>query len=460
MRIQVSVAFSIILFCITLFSTTYRYDVKMMGIPVGSTSESWTTETKNGVCTITMHSRSTLNIARGTASISMQTETKTVAHCKTFFPISIHSSAKEGGTATHIDATVTGNTLNGTISRNGVSETHSIKLPKNAILFSHLFKAFPEKEFLAGKKNIPVVNDETLSMISLTPLAKKTAQGLEITVMFSGVPIVSTLKNGIIQTSSLQGGIITYTLQGGTLKPPAVTKQATDMLSSSALINRGKTINRPRNTKEVTFVIRGKNIPEIPASCSQEIIKMDGENIKIISKSHAKCRGSASLADITGNIYEDINNPLIQKTAKKLFSTSHSNAEFIQKTISYVFDRISDKSYKHGSLSASEALKKRSGDCTEHSTLLSALLKSQGVPVKMLYGIVLTKDNRFFFHNWNAVFNGNTWTPVDATMNLIPTDASRIIISMGGNSAGSREQVAISVINFLNKLSISVVEAH
>lgn len=450
----------ILLFYTALFGETYRYDVKMLGIPVGETVETWTKSTKNSVCVTTFHSVSNLTVSRGASSITMQTKSTTKAHCDTFFPISIHSEATEGSTTTHIDATITGNKLTGRVSRNGVSEKHSLSLPKNTILFSHLYKAFSEKQFLKGTGPVAILNSETLSIMSMNPKAKTTTNGIEISILLSGIPIASIVKNGIIVTSSLQGGLITYALQGSPIPAPPVAQKSTDMLSSSALTNKGKRIRSPRSTKNVTFVITGKDIPEIPNSCSQMVVRKSSTKVEVTSLSKPTCKGNAQVSDISGNIYEDVDNKFIQKTAHKLFVSSHSNAEFIQKAISFVFDHIKDKSYKHGSLSASEVLKKRSGDCTEHSTLLSALLKSQGVPVRMLYGIVLTTDKRFLFHNWNAVFNGDRWTPVDATMNLIPADASRIVISIGGNSAGSREHVAISILNFLNKLSISVLESH
>ena len=105
-------------------------------------------------------------------------------------------------------------------------------------------------------------------------------------------------------------------------------------------------------------------------------------------------------------------------------------------------------------MSASEVLRTKSGDCTEHSALFAALSRAAGIPAKMVYGVVLNANGEFFFHNWNEAFADGKWISVDSTFNLIPADSSRITLIYGGSNSRSREQVSLSVLKFLNNTKI------
>ncbi len=453
--------FLFFLFSLSLYSLhaseVYRYTIFLAGVPVGEATDTWEKTTYNGRCAISLHSTTAISISRGKSTFATTTDSTTVAECDTFYPISIHAISTEGDSKTVIDALVVNGILKGSISRNGVSEPHTLSVPKGTQLFSHIYRAFSDKQFLAGVGKLSILNDETLGLISMTPKAKKVSDGVEVTVAYQGIPISAVIRDGIVRSLSMKNGLITYRIKGS--DAPSTRTVAPDMLALSALHNKGISIASPRRAKRVVFTLRGDSIPSIPETCFQKV-RRSKDSVTVTVLSTHSCKGTASSSDLAQTIYITSNNPAIQKQSKQLLNASKTTEEFVQKTVSFVFDHITDKSYKHGMLAADEVLKGRSGDCTEHSTLLAALLRAQGIPVKMLYGIVLTKDNRFFFHNWNAVFTGSGWTPVDATMNQIPADAARIVISVGGSTSTSRENVAVSVINFLQGISVSVKEAH
>ena len=107
-------------------------------------------------------------------------------------------------------------------------------------------------------------------------------------------------------------------------------------------------------------------------------------------------------------------------------------------------------------MSASEVLRLKSGDCTEHSTLFAALGRAAGIPVKMVFGIILNPNGELFFHNWNEAFADGKWVTIDSTFDMVPADSSRISLIYGGSNSKSREQVSLSVLKFLNNTKIFV----
>ena len=79
--------------------------------------------------------------------------------------------------------------------------------------------------------------------------------------------------------------------------------------------------------------------------------------------------------------------------------------------------------------SAREALRTRVGDCNEHATLLTALLRASGIPARLSIGLVYTRE-KFYYHAWTEAYLGE-WISMDATLNQMPADASHIKLIEG-----------------------------
>jgi len=79
--------------------------------------------------------------------------------------------------------------------------------------------------------------------------------------------------------------------------------------------------------------------------------------------------------------------------------------------------------------SAREALRTRVGDCNEHATLLTALLRASGIPARLSIGLVYTRQ-KFYYHAWTEAYLGG-WISMDATLNQMPADASHIKLVEG-----------------------------
>jgi hypothetical protein len=79
--------------------------------------------------------------------------------------------------------------------------------------------------------------------------------------------------------------------------------------------------------------------------------------------------------------------------------------------------------------SAREALRTRIGDCNEHATLLTALLRASGIPARLSIGLVYTRQ-KFYYHAWTEAYLGE-WVSMDATLNQMPVDASHIKLVEG-----------------------------
>ena len=102
--------------------------------------------------------------------------------------------------------------------------------------------------------------------------------------------------------------------------------------------------------------------------------------------------------------------------------------------------------------SALEVLKTRTGDCNEHATLLTALLRAVGIPARMCAGLVYMRG-MFYYHAWCEIYLGQ-WVSADPTFNQMPADVSHIRLTTGGTD----RQVAI--IGLVDRIGLEIVEYH
>jgi hypothetical protein len=82
--------------------------------------------------------------------------------------------------------------------------------------------------------------------------------------------------------------------------------------------------------------------------------------------------------------------------------------------------------------SALETLETMRGDCNEHATLVTALLRSLKVPARLAVGIAyLPERQRFFYHAWVEVWAGQ-WVAIDPTFGQLPADVGHVRFVVGG----------------------------
>ncbi|MEO1369421.1 MAG: transglutaminase domain-containing protein, partial [Acidobacteriota bacterium] len=82
---------------------------------------------------------------------------------------------------------------------------------------------------------------------------------------------------------------------------------------------------------------------------------------------------------------------------------------------------LDDKNLDSILATAGDAAASRSGDCTEHAVLLSALLRADGIPARVATGVVYVdafagKRHLFAYHMWSQAHIDGRWRDLDATL--------------------------------------------
>lgn len=100
--------------------------------------------------------------------------------------------------------------------------------------------------------------------------------------------------------------------------------------------------------------------------------------------------------------------------------------------------------------SAVEVLHTGTGDCNEHATLLTALLRAAGIPARISVGLVYTRE-KFFYHAWVEAYTGE-WITMDPTLNQMPADVTHISLLRGNIDK------QVEIMGLIGKLRLEVID--
>ncbi|WP_422926472.1 transglutaminase-like domain-containing protein [Singulisphaera sp. PoT] len=125
----------------------------------------------------------------------------------------------------------------------------------------------------------------------------------------------------------------------------------------------------------------------------------------------------------------------------------------------WVATKLTDKNFKTAFAPASEVAENLSGDCTEHSVLVAAMCRSQGIPTKVVIGLVYAdRLGGFGYHMWNEVYVNNRWVAIDAAFDQSAVDAVHVKLDESSLDGVSPVESMLAVIRVIGKLSIETLE--
>jgi hypothetical protein len=99
----------------------------------------------------------------------------------------------------------------------------------------------------------------------------------------------------------------------------------------------------------------------------------------------------------------------------------------------FVFELIRDKGLEVGFAPAFDVASNPSGDCTEHTVLMIALLRRLGIPARAALGwagLNVGRETGLGLHSWVEAKIGSRWIPFDPTFDQSPAGAFRVTSSV------------------------------
>ncbi len=144
--------------------------------------------------------------------------------------------------------------------------------------------------------------------------------------------------------------------------------------------------------------------------------------------------------------------PRILNTARTITEGTISSEEKAYALTDWVFNYLEKQSIVSVG-SAIDILDGKAGDCSEHTTLYTALSRSLGIPTKMNIGIVYLQG-RYLYHAWPSVYIHGEWLDVDPSLGQHRADATHIAFMEGDFSQVTQ------LVPILGKINIKILEQH
>jgi transglutaminase-like putative cysteine protease len=196
------------------------------------------------------------------------------------------------------------------------------------------------------------------------------------------------------------------------------------MVASFAEVDRP--MADPAGLRRATFRIRAAEGIE-PVTCGAQASTRDGDAWKVTVDLDALA-GQATAAERTDPAFLaatpmiDARDPMVRALAERtLADAPPERVVRVERLRRAAGASLPRKNLSSALSSASEALRTGSGDCTEHAVLLAALLRSQGVPARVVAGLVWCESfagrrDVFGWHLWTQAMLDGRWVDLDATL--------------------------------------------
>jgi transglutaminase-like putative cysteine protease len=411
-------------------------------------------------------------------------------------PIAMDATLKLGATPTLMHAVYTEQDIQVDITKAGKT-THSTRpLPDGTWLTPAAATSFVRQRLLAGAVEMTVraidpggsMDDPTTmlepSVITRRDCRPATVEALGKTVKVTRCITTTSTQPGVESTEYLDelGVPVKTELSLGAIPIVATAADRSEALAKhpgaemmvSTLVKPDRAILNARETRRAVYLLSvpdGK-IPALPSTASQKAESLAEKKARLtIDVQHPASAPETDLKDATFTAPSqtiDSDDEKVKSLAKRATEGLGPNnkpkrAEAMRL---FVHRYINKKSLGVGFASASETARTREGDCTEHGVLLAALLRADGIPARVVCGLVYADQfagasEIFGYHMWTQALleiDGTPrWVDLDATLDPNrPFDATHIALAVSSLAEGQSTEALMSIAQIIGRLGIKV----
>jgi hypothetical protein len=279
-----------------------------------------------------------------------------------------------------------------------------------------------------------------------------------------GIPIRSQVGMGLITLN------VTVTDRETAMAKPVEVPE----VMVKTLITPDRAIANPRATKRAIYVLSipdGK-MPALPETGTQRVAVIDDRSARVsIGGAEAAAAPPEDATDAaytasTSMLRAD-DQEIVKLTKEATKAAGTDKAARAEAMRAFVYRYITKKDLDVGFASASEVARTRHGDCTEHGTLLAAMLRADGIPSRVVSGLVYVEDEKgkgiFGYHMWAQALlerNGKPlWVDVDGTLPGRAFDATHIALATSALAEGDEAVSLSAILPLMGRLEIKVESA-
>lgn len=371
-------------------------------------------------------------------------------------------------------------TVEMTATNGGQSFTQTMPRKESDWLTPHAAFADLEARLAAGEKEITQITLTPLTGVAPVRTTLKVLGEENIEVLGRSVPALRTS----ITTSVLPGseseqhidsaGHILRTVQDfGAMKMVVIAadKQLAlseldppELMASTFVKPRGAQISNPRGAQHATYRLTTSTGKPVPAfTGGAQTAERDGDAV-IVTLDLAHEDRTPFLPEHTAptSMLASDDEVVAQLATRAVTGAGKNPGERAFAMRRFVHRFIASKHLGVGYASASEVARTGEGDCTEHAVLLAAMLRAEGIPSRVMSGLVYTQafagaKDVFGYHAWTQAHIRGRWIDLDATLPGESFDAAHIALGASAMNDGELVNALVDIAPVLGTLQIEVV---
>ena len=213
----------------------------------------------------------------------------------------------------------------------------------------------------------------------------------------------------------------------------------------------------------------GDGLADIPATGMQTPNRLGDGSVELTVRrqEHVPVPGAPNPGDLRefleGNLMINTDDPKLAKLAKRAAGEVTEPFALADKLRRFVGDYIQDKSLNIGFASASEVCRNREGDCSEHGVLLAALGRLNGLPSRVVAGLVYTPSfggqrQVFVYHMWTQFLIGGRWYDFDAALRESECSPVHIAFAVSSLKSVGSAELSLPLLSKMGAVELDVLE--
>jgi transglutaminase-like putative cysteine protease len=273
-------------------------------------------------------------------------------------------------------------------------------------------------------------------------------------------------ENGqILKTfTDANGGMITYR----TTKEAALRVAAKADLNAAQIVKLNRKITNPENSRDIIYKVtlaNGEPSEVFPADRRQSLKSGPAPMSAVLQVKSAGPGDGQAGPDTVGAEYLrpnpliTSNDPRVVSLARRAVGTNTDPWAKAQAITTWVAKNLKDKNFETTFAPADEVARTLAGDCTEHGVLTAAMCRAEGIPARVVTGLVYVPPQAGFgFHMWNEVYVNQRWVAIDSAFNQTQVDAAHIKLSESSLDGVAPFESFLPVARVFGKLKMEAVE--
>lgn len=466
------------------------YNVELMGGKAG-----WSrTRVTTTPAAITTETSMKMTIERGETKVEVSIQSTSV-ETPEGKPISMRSSTKMGQLTVEQRYKFLEDAIEVTTVQAGKSRVSREPLPTEKWLPPAAAERHIEERTRAGDKSIAVSTIDPSTgpqVITMTrsgfvkesiDVGGKQVEATRSTIEISNQPGAQSFEwtdaNGEMLRSETTFGMLAVVMTR-TDRASAMAKGEGGQLPEvmvSTFVKPDREVDEPRRVTEGSYVlsIPSGSMPTLPGDAGQTVEVLGADRVRVqVGVRPLQKHPPAPAADVA--------NPKLLASSAMCDAADERIVEFVSKALKgkddasdfdramalreAVYAHIDQKNLGVGLATASEVIRTRAGDCTEHAMLLAAALRAAGIPARVATGLIYADQfaggkEIFGYHMWaQAIVKGEDatprWVDLDATLPGQRFDATHIALATSDLSDGDAMQSMLAVASVLGRLKIEI----